>query len=190
MKKAILILLTFFVLPTECLGFYKTLNDSLVQEAINYASSAKQKNILEFKAAWTFIRDLQKCTVETKFLLVAESARRSMQRYQKISPTTVSYINSSKYLEFRLDFLGGYPEFASDLHSVIKIDSLTIQPVKKKNENYASTSVFWPGPSGYEAICYHSYLLKDIPKDAKIQLIAINVLGEETIFNIDLSKIK
>jgi len=145
-------------------------------------------DIGKFSKAWTVKNKTsgEVCLISTKYYLFAYASREATQKYQNIDSTEFNSINEKEYLAFAIYVLGDNFTFASDLHSVIKIDSVIIQPIENNNKDYAS----FIGGDSYSALCLHLYDPEEITSDAPIQLIVIKDDGKEVIYDIDLSKIK
>jgi len=190
MKNVLIFLCLILILPAKSFGFHKSLNDSLVEEAIEYGVAHKKTEVLKFFEPWQFKKGWEGCLVWTKWCALASSARDATRKYQLVDSNLIAETKSDSLLMFNFFLLGNRISFAKNVHSVIKIDTLILQPVYKRNEHLASTSGFWPDDPAYHAVCQHYYHLADIPPDAKIELIVIKGSGKEIIFKIDLSKIK
>jgi len=202
MKKVILLINFVLILSSPSFGFHKTLNDSLVQEAIDYGKKHKKTEMLEFWKPWAALPEGQRkpytaqslledvCFIITKWNRIADLSRDAAQKYQTIDASEVREIKRDDRLFFMFTVRGNRSDFAKDIHSVIKIDTLIIQPFAKHNPDVAQGVL-----SRYSATCVHIYDEKDLPENATIEFIIIRkdapkFVPKETIYKIDLSKIK
>jgi hypothetical protein len=206
MKKMIFLLCIVLMLATESFGFYKHLSESQIKEAIAYGVDNKETDDKEFYKPWTFFgfsspyqnplgQSFEFCVILTKYLTIADNARKEAQKGKSVTTEFNSHINSDRYLIFILNVVGDEIDFASDLHSYFRLNVLegndtNILPVKRKNQELASRSSFWPDSPAYVAFCWHYYRLSDIPEDARFLLTVTKLSGEDVGFGIDLSKIK
>lgn len=127
--------------------------------------------------------------IATPFITLARYVSNEWRKYKEPSEEEIQeYL---RLLESNLllvvNVYGDKASFAKDYHCVIKIADKIIQPVYIDNTEVADMTDEWPNSLSYEATNFYFFPTKDIPRDAKIEIIVIG--DKEEHFTVDLGKI-
>jgi len=137
--------------------------------------------------------------VTTKWLWVARVSAEKARQYRPVSLSQIKfmlkhYMFMAGDMMFSFSVNGDELDFAENIHSVVKKDTLIFQPKRKQNPEIAEISSNWPYSPTYTASCVHFYDLPNRLKDAKIDFIVIEGVSsgiyKETVYQIDLSKMR
>lgn len=196
MRTCIFVTLFLLLLPSikPALAVWPDLDQSQMQEAIQYGKKFKHCNNDRFLKEWTVVlqRDGDRVGVYTKFNLLAMAARDAAKESRDLRPDEIEAIlgEAENKLAFKLILYGNSPDFTQRFHAVLHYNDAYIQPTHKLNAP-GEPFGWWPmAPSVFRAFCSYEFPLNEIDPDAEVSLIIINPQGGEKELFFDLSKMR
>ena len=126
----------------------------------------------------------------TPYFEVTLDALKNIQNYQdyNLENAKNKYCETKDIFAICCFLYGNEPDFMKNSTIVIKIGDKIIYPTDSSSQQFSNTSEYFPDPA-YIGGCISYFNISDLG-DAKNFQFAIVINGEETNFDVDLSKIK
>jgi len=126
----------------------------------------------------------------TPYFEVTLDALKNIQNYKdyNLENARNKYYETKDIFAIFCFLYGNEPDFMKNHTTVIKIGDKIIHPTDSSGQQFSNTSEYFPDPA-YIGGCISYFNISDLG-DAKNFQFAIVINGEETNFDVDLSKIK
>ena len=126
----------------------------------------------------------------TPYFEVTLDALKNIQNYQdyNLENAKNKYYETKDIFAIFCFLYGNEPDFMKNHTTVIKIGDKIIHPTDSSGQQFSNTSEYFPDPA-YIGGCISYFNISDLG-DAKNFQFAIVINGDETNFDVDLSKIK
>ncbi|HOK57033.1 MAG TPA: hypothetical protein PKV21_06635 [bacterium] len=199
--RKVIFLICLCVLISGCsrnkINLEEVLSSEQIEEAINYGKENVSLTFTEFTEKWTVGYEYEygkgRATLITPFLRVALLSKNATEKHQKVEMNIINMAlkDISDKLYFRVSLFGNYATFGRTVKFYLEYDGKKIQPLSYYMSPYSQFTRDYYHISEGEV----KFSNKEIPKDAKIKLVAVfkpyeNEKEKSCSFEFDLSKYK